>query len=99
MTTYSFQDKDKNRKEINVGDDDQALVNQAQKDFDTSNKHIRNEEFFIWRAALKSYHLSTFDRKVQLGSNNWKQNITIGLVRSFVDIMVSSLNEKPLVFI
>jgi len=99
MATYSFQDKNKNIKGITVGDNDQRLVNQAWKDFDTSNKHIRDEEFFIWRAALKSYHLSTYDRKVQLWSNKWKQNITIGLIRSFVDIMVSSLNEKPLVFI
>lgn len=99
MKIYSYQNKEKERMEIKVEDDDQKLVTQAWRDFDTSNKHIRDEEFFIWRAALKSYHLSTFDRKVQLWDNNWKQNITIGLIRSFVDIMVSSLNEKPLVFI
>ena len=97
--TYSYINKKKDRLETKVSDEDQRLVNQAIKDFDSSNKHIRNEEFFIWRWALASYHLSTYWRKVQLGSNSWKQNITIWLIRSFVDIMVSSLNEKPLTFI
>lgn len=98
MKTYSYINKDKNRKEIEITEKQMHLVNQAEKDFETSNKHIRNEEFYIWRASLKSYHLSTFDRKVALWEDTWKQNITIGLIRSFVDIMVASLNEKPLVF-
>lgn len=98
-TSYSYININKERLEIEVEQADQLLVNQAKKDFDTSNKHIRNEEFFIWRWALKSYHLSTYDRKVQLWDQKWKQNITIGIVRSFIDIMVASLNEKPLVFI
>lgn len=99
MKTYSYIDIDKNRMEINLDDKDSSLVIQAEKDFETSHKHIRNEEFFIWRAALKSYHLSTYDREVALWSAKWKQNITIWLIRSFVDIMVASLNEKPLAFI
>lgn len=99
MKTYYYNDKKGNRKEISISEDDNNLVVQAERDFATSNKCIRNEEFFIWRAWLKSYHLSTYDRKIQLWSNNWKQNITIWLIRSFVDIMVASLNEKPLSFI
>ncbi len=95
---YSYKDLKWNSKEISISDEDSKLVNQAEKDFQTSHKHIRNSEFFIWRAALKAYHLSTYDRKVQLWSNSWKQNITIGLIRSFVDILVASLNEKPLIF-
>jgi hypothetical protein len=48
-TSYSYININKERLEIEVEQADQLLVNQAKKDFDTSNKHIRNEEFFIWR--------------------------------------------------
>ncbi len=99
MKTYSYINKKKDRLEITVSEEDQRLVNQANTDFLTSNKHIRSQEFYIWRWALQSYHLSTYWRKVQLWSNTWKQNITIWLIRSFVDIMVSSMHEKPLTFI
>lgn len=96
--TYSYTDLKWEIKEIKIKEDDAKFVNQAQKDYETSRKHINNSEFHIWRAALKSYHLSTYDRKVQLWDQQWKQNVTIWLIRSFVDILVASLHEKPLVF-
>ena len=98
-TLYSYIDKTKKSLQIELDGEDESLVNQADKDYKTSAKHIRSQEYYIWRAALKAYHLSTYDRKVQLWKDSWKQNITIGLIRSFVDILVASLNEKPLVFI
>jgi len=94
-----FISKIHTRKEVTITEKQAKLVNQADKDYQTSNKHIRNEEFYIWRSALKAYHLSTYERKVQLGANTWKQNISIWLIRSFIDVMVSSLQEKPLSFI
>lgn len=98
MGQYSYIDKKKKSHTITVSDSDQRLVNQAIKDYDNSSKHIRDEEFFIWRWALQAYHLSTYNRKIQLWDKTWKQNISIWLIRSFIDILVSSLNEKPLVF-
>ena len=98
MWNYSYIDKKKKTLTLWISDSDQKLVNQAVKDFDNSNKHIRDEEFFIWRWALQAYHLSTYNRKVQLWDKTRKQNISIWLIRSFVDILVSSLNEKPLIF-
>lgn len=99
MNKYSYINTKKERFNTEIEEEDSRLVNQAVIDFDTSNRFIRNEEFFIWRAALKSYHLSTYERKIQLWDKSRKQNISIWLVRSFVDILVASLNEKPLVFI
>jgi len=99
MTEYSYLDTHKNRKEITITEKQSKLVNQANSDYLTSSKHVRSEEFYIWRSALKAYHLSTHDRKIQLWANTWKQNISIWLIRSFVDVMVSTLHEKPLTFI
>lgn len=96
---YTYKNKDEKKNKIAISDEHSALVNQASKDFETSRRYILSQEYHIWRGALKSYHLSTYDRKVQLWKDSWKQNITIGLIRSFVDILVASINEKPLSFI
>lgn len=97
--SYKFKTEEKgNNHEVELKEDLTNLVEQAKTDFKTSNDYISNYERDIWRWAYKSYHLSTFDRKVQLWSRTWKQNITIGLVRSFVDVLKSTVKEKPLSF-
>jgi len=74
---------------------DQAI--QATKDFDTSYRYIQSQYYYTWRYALKAYHLSTFDRKTIL--KPWQSNIAVGLIRSFVDVLVAAVQERPLSFI
>ena len=96
--TYGYINRKKETMEIEISDEQQNIRLQADQDFETSFAYVRSTEYRIWRAALKSYHLSTHDRKAALWNQTWKQNITIWLVRSFTDVMVSAVNEKPLVF-
>ncbi len=72
---------------------------QARKDYDNSKGYINDRQYWIWRYAMKAYHLSTFDRKMAINQKAWQSNIAIGLVRSFVDVLVASVEEKPLTFI
>ena len=46
---------------------------------------------------MKAYHLSTHDRKTIL--KDWQSNIAVGIVRAFVDVLISAVQERPLTFI
>ena len=98
---YTLKTKNK-QKDIKI-DLSQELENQklqADKDYITSKSYIDVHEKYIWRAWFKSYHMSTYDRKAQFKENElWKQNISIWIVRAFVDVLKASVREKPLVFI
>lgn len=41
----------------------EAEVKQARRDYETSQKFIITQNYYIWKYAYKSYHLSTLDRK------------------------------------
>lgn len=99
QTDYKFKIEEKwIDNEVVLDESLTNLVEQAKTDFNTSKNYIMSYEYNIWQRAFKSYHLSTYDRKVKLWSQNWKQNITIWLVRSFVDVLKSTVKEKPLSF-
>ena len=85
--------------EIELEDTLQNQKIQADIDYDTSKSYIDAHEKYIWRWGFKSYHMSTYDRQAQLWKEFWKQNISIWLVRAFVDVLKASVKEKPLVFI
>ena len=87
-------------KEIILDDELAQLTKQADEDYKTSKSYIDSYERYIWRAWYKSYHLSTYDRKVVLWKNaSWKSNISMWLTRSFVDVLTAAVNEKPITFI
>lgn len=99
QTSFSYINSKKDQKDVNISEDLADIVEKADSDYLTSRKYIFEQEFYIWRASLKAYHLSTHDRKVQLWEDGkWKQNISIWLVRSFIDILISGIEEKPVVF-
>ncbi len=99
QTSFSYTNSKKDQIDVNISEDLADIVGKADSDYLTSRKYIFEQEFYIWRASLKAYHLSTHDRKVQLWEDGkWKQNISIGLVRSFIDILISGIEEKPVVF-
>lgn len=64
----------------------------------TSRKFVITQNYYIWKYAYKSYHLSTLDRKVGANLKKWQSNIHSGFIRSFIDVFTSSLSEKPLTF-
>ena len=94
---YFFKDLNGKDRKVAVPDDVEAEAEQARKDYETSKRYINQQHYDTWRYALKCYHLSTYDRKAIL--KTWQSNISIGLVRSFVDVLVWVVQEKPLVFI
>lgn len=96
---YNFKTQDWKDSFIELSDELYNQVKQANNDYKTAKDYVMNYQYDIWRDWYKSYHLSTYDRKVQLWAENWRQNITIWLVRSFVDVLKSVIQEKPLTFI
>ena len=87
-------------KEVILDDELAQLTKQAEEDYKISKTYIDSYERYIWRAWYKSYHLSTFDRKVVLWKNSsWKSNISMWLTRAFVDVLTAAVNEKPITFI
>ena len=45
---------------------------------------------------MKAYHMSMEDRKRYI--KDWQSNVSFGLVRSLVDVFVSTLTERPIAF-
>lgn len=97
-TSYRYKDFKGNEHEISISNELEQQAEQARKDYKTSFEHIQSQEYWIWRYALKRYHLSTIDRKYSW-IKEWQSNITIWMIRSFIDVLTSVVQEKPLVFI
>lgn len=99
QTSFLYKNSKKEEITVIIPEDLADIVDKATSDYEVSRKYILEQEFYIWRASLKAYHLSTQDRKVQLWDDGkWKQNISIWLVRSFIDILISGIEEKPVIF-
>jgi hypothetical protein len=73
-----------------------AIVNKADSRYTTARKYVDSYYTPIWRWAEKAYHMSTADREQYIKS--WQSNIAFGLIRSFIDVFVSTLNERPINF-
>ncbi len=97
QNTYSYTDLAGKLKQVTLSEEDSRKANQAMTDYASSKKYVMNQQYDIWRYALKAYHLSTFDRQTILKS--WQQNIAVGMVRAFVDVLVSAVEERPLTFL
>ena len=96
---YTYLNQKKETLELVLSSDMEDKKLQADKDYNTSFNYIQTHEYYIWREAFKSYHMSTYDRKIAIWSKKWKQNISIWLIRSFCDVLISSTNERPITFI
>lgn len=102
MTTtekYSYIDINKKTQTIELSWDNLDYAKQALKDYELSFKYIQSQEYNLWRNALKSYHMSTYDRKSQPWFKKWQHNVSIWIVRSFIDVLIAAVQEKPLTFI
>lgn len=95
---YSYKDMSWKDLEITLSGSLEEIAEQARSDYKKAFEYIQSQEYWIWRYALKRYHLSTYDRK-HSWIKAWQSNITIWLIRSFIDVLTSVVQEKPLVFI
>ena len=73
-----------------------TIIERADKNYSSSKSWIHQKYVYIWKFAYKSYHLSTADRRRYL--KDWQSNIAFGLIRSFIDVFVSTLTERPITF-
>ena len=96
--TYSAPDKQGKiiRTTVTLTPEQQSQADQAKKNYETSKAWIHKKYVYIWMFAHKSYHLSTEDRQRYL--KTWQSNIAFGLIRSFIDVFVSTLTERPINF-
>lgn len=81
---------------VTLTPEQQEQADQAKKRYETSKTWIHKKYVYIWMFAHKSYHLSTEDRQKYL--KTWQSNIAFGLIRSFIDVFVSTLTERPISF-
>lgn len=94
---HSFDKKGKAiQTTITLTEVQQAQADQAKKRYETSKAWIHKKYVYIWMFAFKAYHLSTEDRQKYL--KTWQSNIAFGLIRSFIDVFVSTLTERPISF-
>lgn len=94
MKNINYINSNKERISLELSDEIDNIVEQANKDYEISRKYIQTQFYHIWREWYKKYHMSTYDRRSQI--ENRQQNISIWLVRAFTDVLISTVQEKPL---
>lgn len=100
MADKIYRYLDKNKKEQAVIITDETLVERietAESDFDISKRIIHSKLIHIWNWSLRAYHMGMEDRRIRANLKNWQSNISFGLIRSFCDVFISTLTEKPVV--
>lgn len=94
---HSFDSKGKDTtNSVVLSDELEGKAEQAVKRYETSKSWIHKKYVYIWMFAHKSYSLSTEDRAKYI--NTWQSNVAFGLIRSFIDVFVSTLTERPINF-
>ena len=98
--SYTYYSFDKQGKEVQttveLTAEQEAQAEQAKKNYETSKAWIHKKYVYLWMYSFKAYHLSTEDRQRYLKS--WQSNVAFGLIRSFIDVFVSTLTERPISF-
>lgn len=94
--TYSYLDQKEDLHTEMVDGDVLAIIKKADSRYHTAKKYVDSYYTPIWRWAEKAYHMSTADRGQYI--KTWQSNIAFGLIRSFIDVFVSTLNERPINF-
>lgn len=96
---YQYTDSNNELKEFVITDTDTiADIKQAQKDYDISKSIIHSQLVHVWNWSLRAYHMGVKDREIRAQLKSWQSNIAFGLIRSFIDVFISTLTEKPVAF-
>ena len=93
---YTYKNKESAIMEVTLPGDLQKYVDQAESRYESSKKYVDSYFTYIWRWAIKAYSPSTSDRQAHI--KTWQSNIAIGIIRAFIDIMVSTLSERPITY-
>lgn len=93
---YQYLDKDNQPKQTVITDPDLIeRIDQATRDYDVSKRLIHYKLIHIWNWSLRAYHMGMEDRKIRAQLKDWQSNISFWLIRSFIDVFISTLTEKP----
>ena len=95
---YRYLDKNQQEHAIKISNEELIEnIETAQSDFDISKRIIHAKLIHIWNWSLRAYHMGMEDRRIRANLKDWQSNISFGLIRSFVDVFISTLTEKPVV--
>ena len=93
---YKYKNSNKELKYLDIPNDLELRAKRAMDRYTTSKTYIDAYFTYIWRWSYKAYSLSTSDRAAHI--KPWQSNISVGIIRAFIDIMVSTLSERPITY-
>lgn len=97
--TYQYTDSKKENKILTITDANLVSdILEADKNYRISKSIIHAELIHIWNWSLRAYHMGVTDREIRAQLKKWQSNIAFGLIRSFIDVFISTLTEKPVAF-
>ena len=91
-----YKDPDGKGKYLDLDPTLELRAKRAKSRYTTSKRYIDSYFTYTWRWAYKAYSLSTSDRAAHI--KNWQSNISVGIIRAFIDIMVATLSERPITY-
>ncbi len=97
--TYQYTDSNNQIQSLIIND--VGIVSdilEADKNYRVSKSIIHAELIHIWNWSLRAYHMGVTDREIRAQLKKWQSNIAFGLIRSFIDVFISTLTEKPVAF-
>lgn len=97
--TYQYTDSSNQLQTLTINNKDLISdIDEADKNYRISKSIIHAELIHIWNWSLRAYHMGVRDREIRAQLKKWQSNIAFGLIRSFIDVFISTLTEKPVAF-
>lgn len=97
--TYQYTDSKNELQSLIINDAGiMSDILEADKNYRISKSIIHAELIHIWNWSLRAYHMGVRDREIRAQLKKWQSNIAFGLIRSFIDVFISTLTEKPVAF-
>lgn len=97
--TYQYTDSSNQLQTLTINNKDLISdIDEADKNYRISKSIIHAELIHIWNWSLRAYHMGVRDREIRAQLKKWQSNIAFGLIRSFIDVFISTLTEKPVTF-
>lgn len=97
--TYQYTDSNNQIQTLTINNSEIISdIEEADKNYRISKSIIHSELIHIWNWSLRAYHMGVTDREIRASLKKWQSNIAFGLIRSFIDVFISTLTEKPVAF-
>jgi len=75
-----------------------SYIDEANDNYAISKGVIDYELIHVWNWSLRAYHMGVKDREIKANLKQWQSNIAFWLIRSFIDVFISTLTEKPVAY-